>query len=135
MSGHCARIISAARMPAGGVVILSNTGNLVTLDAAGKEMKAFSVGAVYPGSQIDALPGGRVLVPIYSQNKVIEFDADGRRVWETAATRPTNVQRLPNGNTLISSRINPTVTEVNRAGEVVWTHQVLNGRQVKASRR
>jgi HEAT repeat protein len=128
-------VVSAARMPAGGVVILTNAGNIVTLDPAGKELKSFSIGAVYYGSQIDALPGGRVLVPIYSQNKVIEFDADGRKVWEITATRPTSVQRLPNGNTLISSRLNPTVIEVNRAGETVWTHTVANGRQVKASRR
>jgi outer membrane protein assembly factor BamB/HEAT repeat protein len=128
-------IVSAARVPSGGAVILTNNGNVVTLDATGKELRSVSIGAIYYGTQIDVLPGGRVLVPIYSQNKVVEFDAEGRQVWSANATRPTSAQRLPNGHTLISSRINPTVTEVNRAGEVVWTHQVQNARQVKASRR
>ena len=128
-------VISAVRTAAGGFVILTNTGNIVTLDANGKELHSFAIGAVYYGSQIDALPGGHVLVPVYNQNKVIEFDADGRKVWEAPVTRPTSVQRLPNGNTLVSSRISPIITELNRAGEVVWTHQVANARQVKASRR
>ena len=69
-------------------------------------------------------------------NKVVEYDADGRNVWEVNSTRPTCVQRLPNGNTLISSRLSPTVTEVNRAGETVWTHEMpVRSRMVKASRR
>ena len=130
-----ADIISAGRMPSGGAVILTNTGNIVMLDAAGRELKSFNTGPIYYGSHIDVLPGGRVLVPHYSQNKVVEYDAEGRKVWEVTVTQPTNVQRLANGHTLISSRINTTVTEVNRAGEVVWTHQVLNGRTVKASKR
>jgi outer membrane protein assembly factor BamB len=130
-----ADIISAARLPGGGAVILTNTGNIITLDAAGKEGKSFNIGQVYYYTQIDVLPSGRILVPLYTQNKVIEYDAEGRNVWEVAATRPTNVQRLPNGNTLISSRLTPTVTEVNRSGESVWTHQVAQGRMVKASRR
>ncbi len=130
-----ADIISAARLPGGGAVILTNTGRVIALDAAGKEGKSFNIGQVYYYTQIEVLPSGRVLVPLYTQNKVIEYDADGRNVWEVAAVRPTCVQRLPNGNTLISSRLTPTVTEVNRSGENVWTHQVPNARMVKASRR
>jgi hypothetical protein len=128
-------VICAARLPAGGAMILTNAGNVVTLDAAGKETRSFNVGAVYFYSQFELLPNGHVLLPLYSQNKVVEFDAEGRKVWEVTAPRPTSAQRLVNGNTLISSRLNATIVEVNRAGESVWTHQIVSGRMVKASRR
>jgi len=93
-------VISAGRLPAGGAVILTNVGNIVTLDAAGKEVKSFNVGAIYYGSHMDVLPGGRVLVRCIVRTRLIEYDSEGRIVWQTTAVQPTCVQRLPNGNTL-----------------------------------
>ena len=130
-------ILSAVRLPNGNVAILSSVGQYHLLDNTGKVLKSFAVGNLYyNGTQFEVLPNGHVLVPQYSQSKVVEYDADGKSVWEVNATRPTGVQRLPNGNTLISSRISPIITEVNRAGETIWTHQVApNARMVRASRR
>jgi HEAT repeat protein len=128
-------IAAAARLPAGGAAILTTAGHFTILDDTGKELKSFNVGNVYNGSRFDLLPGGHVLIPSWTQNKVVEYDADGRVVWQTNATQPTSVQRLPNGNTLISSRINSSIVEVNRTGEVIWTHQVANARMAQAARR
>jgi hypothetical protein len=86
------------------------------------------------GTQIDCLPGGHVLVPLYSRNQVVEYDSDGRVVWSALVTRPNAAQRLPNGNTLICSRISATVVEIDRDGAEVWSYR-SSGRPLRAQRR
>ena len=102
-------IACAVRLPSGGVVILTNVGNVVTRSwtRRGRSSKSIQrrLHLLCPASQIDVLPGGHVLIPTYNQNKVTEYDAAGKEVWHATATQPTCVQRLPNGHTLVSSRI------------------------------
>jgi hypothetical protein len=52
-------------------------------------------------------------------NKVAEYDMNGKEIWFYAAKGPWCAVRLKNGNTLISSYPS-TVLEVNKKGEVVW---------------
>jgi len=94
-----------------------------------------SVVASAVGAQFDVLPNGHVLLPLYTQNKVVELDGDGKRVWEAAGERPTACSRLPNGNTLIASRYGRTVTEVDRSGKQVWTFTSQAGLVLNARRR
>ena len=54
--------------------------------------------------RFDVLPNGNIVIPFYNVNKVIEYDSEGKSVWEVAVTQPTSVQRLPNGRTFIGSR-------------------------------
>jgi outer membrane protein assembly factor BamB len=54
-----------------------------------------------------------------SNNRVVEYDADGRSVWEAAVEEPIAAVRLPNGNTLITLWENRAV-ELNRDGKEVW---------------
>jgi outer membrane protein assembly factor BamB len=63
---------------------------------------------------------GTYLAAHLDDNKVVEYDADGKAVWSFATPGgPWDAVRLKNGNTLISSYHN-TVLEVNKKGEVVW---------------
>ena len=70
------------------------------------------------------LPNGRVLVPHNQEGKVIEYDRQGKIIWEVRAEAPIAATRLPNGNTLITS-MSPDVGafEVDRAGAHVWSYQ------------
>ena len=71
-------------------------------------------------ASIEALSGGRVLVPQPNMHKVIEYDGDGKSVWEAAVQFPFSANRLPNGNTLVASPNSGKVVELNRGGRVVW---------------
>jgi HEAT repeat protein len=129
-------IITGSRAPDGQFVVLLNTGMIVRLDSSGKEVKSFNVGQAHWMTSIEALPGGRVLVPQPNLSKVIEYDGDGKQVWEAAVQYPFSATRLPNGNTLVASPNSGKVVELNRSGRVVWEHKTSgNERPYKVRRR
>jgi hypothetical protein len=129
------RIISSAKkLRNGEIVMVDYQGQLTRLDRKGKEIKSFQVGRVYFYGSIDVLPNGRVLIPEYQNNKVVEYDRDGKKVWEVKAQFPSSVSRLPNGHTLIASMFNQKLVELNKDGKVVW-EKTLDGRAYRARRR
>jgi HEAT repeat protein len=119
-------IITGARGADGQYCVLTNTGMIIRIDNKGKEIKSYNTGQAMWNSTIEMLPGGRVLVPLHNMNKVVEYDADGKQVWEAAVQWPQSVQRLPNGNTLVASANTQKTVELNRAGRVVWEHKGTN---------
>jgi hypothetical protein len=86
------------------------------------------------GGNVDVLPNGRVLVPQYRDNKVVEYAADGTVVWSAAVPWPISAVRLANGNTLVVSLLQGRLVELSPAGREVWTQQV-EGRPWRARRR
>jgi len=64
-------------------------------------------------------PAGTLLVAHMSQDKVVEYDADGKVVWLFPAAGPWSADPLANGNVLITDRIG--VREVTRRGDTVWS--------------
>jgi outer membrane protein assembly factor BamB len=52
-------------------------------------------------------------------NKVAEYDMDGKEIWSVAVPSPWAANRLRNGDTLITSN-KGIVREVNPKGETVW---------------
>jgi hypothetical protein len=80
------------------------------------------------------LPDGHTLIGCTLGNLVIEVDEAGKIVWQVTNDdlpgRPINdacgVQRLPNGNTVITSHHavanQVKLTEVTRDKKIVWTH-------------
>jgi hypothetical protein len=62
---------------------------------------------------------GTFLVAHHDQDKVVEYDANGKEFWSVAAHIPWDAVRLHNGNTLITSH-DAYVREVNPKGETVW---------------
>ena len=55
-------------------------------------------------------------------------------VWSVSVARPCSVQRLPNGHTLVASRLSNVVIEFDRRGEEVWRQRTA-GRALRAVRR
>ena len=137
MPGEHKRIMKGLKLPNGEIAVLTNDARVTRLDAAGKELHSFpvSLGMRLFGGRLHMLPSGRVLVPHHSEDKVIEYDGQGKVVWEVAIERPVSAMRLPNGNTLATS-INPAIgaVEFDRAGNEVW-HYRTNTRVTRAIRR
>jgi HEAT repeat protein len=117
-------IMGAKKLKNGQIVMFSNNSTAIFFDAAGKELKNFNIGngGVQWGGG-DVTERGHVIVPQWQQNKIVEYDRDGKAVWEANFQWPSTCQRLANGNTLVASQNTNKVAEINRAGKVVWEHQ------------
>jgi hypothetical protein len=61
-----------------------------------------------------------ILVGHMSEGKVVEYDLEGKVVWQAAAKNPWSAVRLSNGNTLIAGDAAKYVREINPKGETVW---------------
>ena len=110
-------------------------GTCVLLDAKGKEIVSFPVPRPSPGgSSIDLLPGGNVLIPDSSQNKVREYDRKGKVVWEADIEKPSSAVRLANGHTLVTQPTTRHVVELDKDGKEVWKCETA-GQIHKAYRR
>jgi HEAT repeat protein len=132
-------IAGAVRLPNRRVVVVTTDGQCVFYDA-GREARSFALsgGTVQAtGFSFEVLPNGNVLVPHYPWDKVVEYDPEGRAVWEASVRSPGSAQRLPNGNTLVTSRFvgrAGSVLEVDREGQAVQEYR-QDGRVLKAQRR
>ena len=61
-------------------------------------------------------------VPLIVDNtggKLVEVDRKGKVVWRCTVDQPRAAERLPNGNTLVTSKAKK-VLEVDPAGRTVW---------------
>ena len=67
---------------------------------------------------------GTYLAAHLLDNKVSEYDADGKEIWTYAVGGPWSATRLKNGNTLIAA--NRKILEVNHDGNVVWDFSPTN---------
>jgi hypothetical protein len=89
----------------------------------GKELASFPVQVATFGGRIDVLSGNRVLVPLLNQNKVVEYDTKGNKLWDVGIDHPVAAVRLPNGNTLVTSMDQARAVEFNRDGKPVWEYR------------
>jgi outer membrane protein assembly factor BamB len=92
----------------------------------GKTEKELSLPVAHPEKsphlqfrRVHLTKDGTFLAAHLLDNKVVEYDADGKEIWSFATRGPWSATRLKNGNTLITS-FHSTVLEVNRQGEIVW---------------
>jgi HEAT repeat protein len=129
-------ILSARKLRNNEIVIISNQGMVQRLDAAGKELKSFRVPNVWSMGN-DILPNGNVLIAVQAPtNKVMEYDPDGKMIWECGAVmNPIATTRSPNGNTLIVSQQWPNkLVEVDKSGKQV-SDLTLSGQTMRVHRR
>jgi HEAT repeat protein len=71
---------------------------------------------------------GRTLVCDYRLNRVIEFDAAGKQIWEAqVGQQPWSCQGLPNGHRLVTSYGDRSVVEFDSAGKQIWKQAELPG--------
>lgn len=106
-------------------VLNNNNGRVIEIGRDGKIRWKID-NLRYP---VDAfvLPGDRVLITEWDGNKVTEFDTRGKVIWrkEGLAGRATNANRLPNGNTFISTT--NELLEVDKSGKEVYKIPVVAG--------
>ena len=121
-------IASAVKRPDGRIVLVTlamaqQVSQCVLLDARGQVLKSFPVGRCLTFAGLETQPDGRVLVAEFHDNRVAEYDADGRRVWSAAVDKPTSVTRLPGGHMLVASHMGLYVAELDRDGQKVWEYK------------
>jgi HEAT repeat protein len=115
-------IMNGKKLRDGQYVFMTWQGIVTRLDAEGKEVKTFQVPPQFGfnPSGVDFLPNDRVLVAHTNLNKVVEYDGNGKSVWEATVQFPYSVERLVNGRTLVSSLSTLKIVELDRTGKVVW---------------
>ena len=110
----------------GQMIYLTSDGTCIRLDAVGKEVKRFVSGLDRAtGGWIDLTPRGRILVDHLRQIGVAEFDLQGKRLWQTSVTVGSTAVR--NGHVMAGNWSTRYVSEVDRAGKVVWQYQLPGG--------
>jgi HEAT repeat protein len=113
-------LMTARKHKDGTIGCITNTGFCLYLDASGKELKRFRLPSGVTTNYNDLLPGGGCIVPIQHQNKVTEYDSDGKTVWEANVPQPMSATRLPNGHTFVTSQQwPPKIIELDRTGKQV----------------
>jgi hypothetical protein len=127
-------IQKAAKARNGEIVIATGEETIVRLDTTGKQLQSFSGCVDVYGGRLDVLANGNVLVPEYSNNRVVEFNPDGQIVWQTSIEYPIAAVRLPNGNTLVTCMNKNTGVEIDRGGKEVWRY-TANPRVTRLFRR
>jgi HEAT repeat protein len=115
-------IMKAVKLPKGDMVCVTTAGRCVHLDATGKELRSFPASVKTYGGRLDVLPGGRVLIPEMNNNRVVEYDSEGKVLWQVTFFQPVAAVRLSNGNTLITSMRQNSAVEVDRTGREVWRY-------------
>ena len=123
---------AAYKMANGQMLCLLSTNMCVQLDATGKEIKRFGmpmgfVASILTYGNIDITPKGHIVV-VQNVNTVVEYDSDGKVVWQAAVMNGSRATRLANGNTLVAS-MNGNVVELDNAGKTVWQYQPPAGYQ------
>jgi hypothetical protein len=115
-------IFRGRKLRSGEVLFITSGGDLMRVAADGKDAPKhlFNVGPMRLAfGSMDVLPNGNVLVPQFDNHRVVEFDRQGKVVWQANVQVPILVQRLPNGHTLVASCNATRVTELDRAGREV----------------
>jgi HEAT repeat protein len=114
---------AADKLRNGRIASIDSAGGFVVHDAAGRSIKSFSVGPFESYCSFQVLPDGGVVVPLKGRNQIVEFNAQGKRVWEAHALQPTSAVRLPNGHTLVSCRDAQLIIELDRSGKEAWQYK------------
>jgi hypothetical protein len=129
--------VLAARRLNEGAAFVTYQGTYVRLDAAGKEAKTFRVpfNPNSGASGAEVCPGDRVIISVQNLNKVTEYDADGKTVWEATVQQPGMPTRLANGHTLVPILNTNKYVELDRAGKVVSEKGDLPVRPFRVYRR
>jgi hypothetical protein len=127
-------IMKAQMLTNGEIACVTSSSRYLRLDAAGKEIQNMPVNVQTSGGRIDVLPDRHVLVPELRNNRVVEYDGDGKVVWQVPFNQPIAAVRLANGNTLVTSFNQPRAAELDRTGKEVWEYKT-DTRVTRAFRR
>jgi HEAT repeat protein len=114
-------IMAARKFRNGQIGFVTNQGTYVRMDTTGKELKSSPTTPIqWWGGGINILNNDHVIMPLYNNGKVVEYDPTGKQIWEASFQWPTCAYRLPNGNTLIGSQQSAKTVELDKGGKIVW---------------
>lgn len=114
-------VLTAQKLRNNEIVIISSQAVVQRIDRTGRVLKSFPIQNTWMVGN-DILPNGHVLIAFQPPaNKVVEYDAEGKPVWESSAVmNPMAAARSPNGNTLITSQQWPNkIVEVDKSNKQV----------------
>jgi hypothetical protein len=108
----------------------NDSAQLVELDLDGKQIWASK--RISDPYGCEGLPNGHRLVACHQGRYIVEFDPLGKEIWRTKDRLdfcPTSVQRLDNGNTLVSGyELGETdrgwIVEINRDGRSIESKRI-----------
>jgi hypothetical protein len=117
-------IVRARMLPSGEVAFITNSGSYIRQDGRTQQVKqqaqVSAIGIVYGSMEI--LPNGNILVPLYSQHRVVEYTPTGNQVGNPLTINyPSSVVRLPSGNNLVASYQTRKIVEFN-GNQQVWDY-------------
>jgi hypothetical protein len=128
-------IRKALKMRNGDVCLVTSSQRFVRLSRdMSQQLQSFEADIRTNGGKIDVLPNGHVLVPLKDSNKVVEYDLEGKPVWEMTIDEPIAAVRLPNGHTLVTTLSQNRAVEVDGASKEVWEFKA-DSRVTRAWRR
>jgi HEAT repeat protein len=113
-------ILAARRFRDGSIAYVSYSGHYVRLDREGKQVKTVQLNWWNFGlNGAEILAGDHVVASVSNFNKVMEYDGDGKQVWECGVVNPAIPYRLANGHTLVPGNNLMMITEIDRKGKIV----------------
>jgi HEAT repeat protein len=112
-------VMTARKLPNGKIMLLTSNRQYLTLTASGKELKSAPIPNVYYNSN-EILDNGNVLVPLGWNNRLVEYNPDGKEIWSATVQQPMSAVRLPNGNTAVASQQWPyKIHELDKTGKQI----------------
>ncbi|NBR07879.1 MAG: hypothetical protein EBT92_19240 [Planctomycetes bacterium] len=107
------------------LVLSTPQGNakFVRFDKNKKQVVSYDIDVRTSGGKVDILPNGNSLITEVYGNRVIEFNNDGKEVWNFECEQPVAAVRLPNGNTLVTSMTQMKALEVDPKGKEIWSYK------------
>lgn len=98
---------------------------IVEFDETGKEIGL--IANLESGvNSVLRLENGHTLATLSDAGKVVEFDPQGKVIWEARlAGRPVDARRLPDGRTLVALIDANRIVEVDEKGSEVWSVENL----------
>ncbi|MBL8796178.1 MAG: PQQ-binding-like beta-propeller repeat protein [Planctomycetia bacterium] len=127
-------IYCAQLLPNRHILYIHSNGNIVELDALGKEVRSVPAGNTSGWGSVELLPNGHFLIALYNTNKVREIDENGKVYLECSVSQATFATRLANGHTLAADSQNRQIIEFDQLGKVV-SRQAVPGRPFRVRRR
>lgn len=124
------KIMKCQRLPTGetGIVLQDNLGTrsrFLRLDRHRRPVGQIQVQVKTSGGRIDWRADGSVLVPELEAQRVVEYDANGKPVWESAAEMPVFAAWQASGSVIVTSRNERGAVEIDRAGKVLWSYRIM----------
>src|SRR5262249_34415247 len=112
-------VMSARKLPNGKIMLITNTRQYITMTASGRVLKTAQLQNVYYNSN-EILDNGNVLIPLGWNNRLVEYNPDGKEIWSATVQQPMSAARLPNGNTVVASQSWPyKLYELDKTGKQV----------------